>query len=96
MSLEAIGSRGLYQITCFLDTIEGIIDYIEQSTAWSIYAVNWCVSRWIGHDTMDVINFFLSRPGGLTREKVQISWKNYFFVIYLFILNIYLKSTNHV
>ena len=33
------------------------------------YAVNWCVSRWNGRDTMDVINFFISRPGGLTREK---------------------------
>ena len=35
-----------------------------------IYAVNWCVSRWNGRDTMDVINFFISRPGGLTHEKV--------------------------
>ena len=34
------------------------------------YAVNWCVSRWNGRDTMDVINFFISRPGGLTHEKV--------------------------
>ena len=34
------------------------------------YAVNWCVSRWNGRDTMDVIIFFISRPGGLTREKV--------------------------
>ena len=30
------------------------------------YAVNWCVSRWNGRDTMDVIFFFISRPGGLT------------------------------
>ena len=35
-----------------------------------IYAVNWCVSQWNGRDTMDVINFFISRPGGLTHEKV--------------------------
>ena len=35
-----------------------------------IYAVNWCVSRWNGRDTMDVIIFFISRPGGLAREKV--------------------------
>ena len=35
-----------------------------------VYAVNWCVSRWNGHDTMDVIFFFIPRPGGLTREKV--------------------------
>ena len=35
-----------------------------------IYAVNWCVSRWYGRDTMDVIFFFISRPGGLTCEKV--------------------------
>ena len=34
------------------------------------YAVNWCVSRWNGRDTMDVINFFISRRGGLTHEKV--------------------------
>ena len=34
------------------------------------YAVNWCVSQWNGRDTMDVINFFISRPGGLTRQKV--------------------------
>ena len=33
------------------------------------YAVNWCVSRLNGRDTMDVIFFFISRPGGLTREK---------------------------
>ena len=36
----------------------------------ALYAVNWCVSRWNGRDTMDVINFFISRPGGLTHEKV--------------------------
>ena len=36
----------------------------------SIYAVNWCVSRWNGRDTMDVIIFLISRPGGLTHEKV--------------------------
>ena len=35
---------------------------------------------------MDVMNFFMSRPGGLTHEKVQISWKNYFFLILLFVL----------
>ena len=35
-----------------------------------LYAVNRCVSLWNGRDTMDVINFFISRPGGLTREKV--------------------------
>ena len=29
-----------------------------------------CISRWNGRDTMDVINFFISRPGGLTHEKV--------------------------
>ena len=52
---------------------DGIIDS-------EIYAVNWCVSRWNGRDTMDVIIFFISRPGGLTREKV----KNYFFLIQLF------------
>ena len=34
------------------------------------YAVNWCLSRWNGRDTMDVIFFFISRPGGLTRKKV--------------------------
>ena len=34
------------------------------------YAVNWCVSRWNGRDTMDVIIFFISRPGWLTHEKV--------------------------
>ena len=34
------------------------------------YAVNWCVSRWNGRDTTDVIFFFISRPGGLTRDKV--------------------------
>ena len=60
------------------------------------YAMNLCVSRWNERDTMDVINFFISRPGGLTHEKVWISWKNYFFLIWLlFILNIYLKLTNH-
>ena len=59
------------------------------------YAVNWCVSRRNGRDTMDVINFFISRPGRLTHEKVQISWKNYFFLIWFFFLNIYLKLTNH-
>ena len=47
----------------------------------SYYAVNWCVSRWNGRDTKDVIIFLISRPGGLTREKVQISRKNYFFLI---------------
>ena len=46
-------------------------------------AVNWCVSRWNGRDTMDVIIVFISRPGGLTREKVWISWKNYFLLILL-------------
>ena len=35
-------------------------------SALPIYAVNWCVSRWNGRDTMDVIIFFISRPGGLT------------------------------
>ena len=34
---------------------------------------------------MDVIIFFISRPGALTHEKVQISWKNYFFLIWLFV-----------
>ena len=48
----------------------------------NIYAVNWCVSRWNGRDTIDVIFFFISRPGGLTREKVLISWKNYFKYIF--------------
>ena len=48
------------------------------------------IMPWIGvhHGEMDVIQwtrfFFTSRPGGLTREKVQISWKNYFFLIYFF------------
>ena len=35
-----------------------------------IYAVNWYVSRWNKRDTMDMIFFFISRPGGLTRKKV--------------------------
>ena len=34
------------------------------------YAMNWCVSQWNGRDTTDVMNFFISRPGGLTHEKV--------------------------
>ena len=36
----------------------------------TFYAMNWCVSLWNGRDTMDVIFFFISRPGGLTRVKV--------------------------
>ena len=46
----------------------------------SIYAVNWCVSQWNGRDTMDVINFFISRPGGLTREKGVNQLKELFFL----------------
>ena len=33
---------------------------------------------------MDGIIFFKSRPGGLTREKVLMSYKNYFFLINFF------------
>ena len=34
------------------------------SHGYIFYAVNWCVSRWNGRDTTDVIIFFISRPGG--------------------------------
>ena len=51
------------------------------------YAVNWCVSWWNGRDTMDVIVFFISRPGGLTRKKVYYSVdRTIFFLIQLFFL----------
>ena len=36
----------------------------------TIYVMNWCVAHWNEHDTMDVIIFFISHRGGLTREKV--------------------------
>ena len=55
-----------------------LIETVQGGMAY--YAVNWCVSRWNGRDTMDMINFFTTRPGGLTHEKVQISWNNYFFL----------------
>ena len=57
---------------------------IYAAVVFIIYAVNWCVSRWHGRDTMDVIIFFISRPGGITRETVWISWMNYFFLIHFF------------
>ena len=37
----------------------------------NLYAVNWFVSRWNGRYTMDVIFFFISRPGGLTWKGVN-------------------------
>ena len=39
-----------------------------------------CITvKWTWYNGRD--NFFISRPGGLTREKVEISWNNYFFLI---------------
>ena len=52
------------------DTWGEVIGEFTDTHSEVIYAVNWCVSRWNGRDTMDVIFFFISRPGGLTREKV--------------------------
>ena len=46
------------------------IRYCLLKSTGMIYAMNWCVSRWNGLDTMDVIFFFISRPGGLTCVKV--------------------------
>ena len=59
------------------------------------YAVNWCVSRWNGRDTMDVIFLFISRPGGLTRKRCKSVDRTIFFLIQIFFLNIHLKLTNH-
>ena len=44
--------------------------WFHLGSAYLHIAMNWCVSRWNGRDTMDVMIFFISRPGRLTREKV--------------------------
>ena len=60
------------------------------------YAVNWCVSRWNGRDTMDVIFFFHITSGRINTWKGVNQLKELFFLNLIIILkNIYQKLTNH-
>ena len=56
-----------------------------------------CITvKWTWYNGRD--NFFISLPIGLTRKKVEISWKNYFFLfiyLYIFLVNVHLKLPNH-
>ena len=48
----------------------------------TVYVVNWCVSRWNGRDTMDVINFF-----PITSWRIN-TWKGVNQLKELFFLNL--------
>ena len=56
--------------------------FFDEATIWkkNIYAVNWCVSRWNGHDIMDVIIFFHITSGWINTWKGVNQLKELFFL----------------
>ena len=58
------------------------------------HAVNWCVSRWNGRDTMDVIFIFRITSWGINIWKGVNQLKE-LFSLNLFYFYVYLKLTNH-
>ena len=60
-----------------------------------IYAVNWCVSRWNGRDTMDVIFFSYHVWADWHVKRCKSVDRTIFFLIQFFFLNIHLKLSNH-
>ena len=57
-----------------------------------LYAVNWCVSRWNGRDTMDVIFFFHITFGRINTWKGVNQLKELFFLNLIIFLKIYIRN----